>query len=319
MDDVGRLIEIAGAREPVEKERFDRVHQNVRQHWQQVQKEQKGAPGSRQRKIIAIAASLAVVIGAVFIFSKLPLAPETASLASVERVLGEVKAAGNPASRGDPIQSDSAIITGKDSRIALRMSGGQSLRIDAASRVVFHSASHISLDSGAVYIDTALASESSMMLVTTPLGTATDIGTQFQVRMHGMVMVVGVRRGLVEILRDDQVKLEVDGGHSVELDVNGASGARTLDTNDPDWDWIETVLPEFDIQGSTLAQYLEWYANELAMDLVWADEDSEKKAARTMLTGSINGTSLDQGLMMVKQIAPFEYQLSDDGILVRVE
>ena len=319
MDDVGRLIKLAGEREPVERERFERVRKNVHEHWQQVQQEQNSAPYSYQFRIIAIAASLLFVVGAVFIISKLPPAPEPDSLASIERVLGEVKIAGNPVIAGDVINTDTTIITGKDSRIALRMSGGQSIRIDAASRVVIDSANRISLDSGAVYIDTGLAPEKSMMLIATPLGTAMDIGTQFQVRMDGMVMVVGVRRGVVKILQDDQFKLEVDSGHSVELDVNGASASRALERNDPDWDWIETVVPEFDIQGSTLAQYLEWYSSELALDLVWIDEVSEKKAASTMLKGSINGTSLEQGLMMVKQIAPFEHDMSDGMFRVNVK
>ncbi len=319
MDEVGQVIKLVGARESVPDERFVRSRQKVHQHWQQVVAEQRVERRPRRFGVIAIAASFAVVAVTAFVLWNLSYVPPVNSLASIERVLGEVRIAGDVASKGTVIAADTLIATDHDSRIALRMSGGQALRIDTDSHVIVHSPSHISLEAGALYIDTAATPEESPILVSTPLGTAQDIGTQFQVRVTGMMLVVGVRQGMVEVSQPGQQSLSIDKGQYVELDVTGESGKHPLQPDDPDWDWIETVAPEFDIQDATLEQYLEWYAGENGLKLVWADEASEAKAKAALLTGSISGANRDESLMIVKQIAPFEHRISNDSLWVEVE
>ncbi len=319
LDDVGRLIHLAGAREAVEKERYGRVRENVHQHWQQVVQEQNRPDRRKHFKIMAIAASLLVMAGAAFILSKVTYLPPAETLANIERIVGDVKIAGRSVDPGSVIAANEAISTDMNSRIALRLSGGQSLRINSSSRVRVHTPNHLSLDSGAIYIDTAYALNNKPIVVTTPLGTAQDIGTQFQVHITASKMVVGVRRGMVEVITPGQPGLSIDRGHFVELDVSGQGTTKPLRTDDPDWDWIETVAPGFNIEGATLEEYLQWYSNERALDLSWVDPESEKKAQKTVLSGSIGGYSLDEGLKLVQQIAPFKYRVSDDGLWVEVE
>jgi hypothetical protein len=157
------------------------------------------------------------------------------------------------------------------------------------------------------------------ILVSTPLGTAQDIGTQFQVRLTGTMLVVGVRQGLVEVLQPGQQGLSVNKGYYVELDEDGESGPQKLQADNPGWDWIETVAPEFDIQGATLEEYLQWYTNERGLDLVWADKASQDNAKATVLKGSIAGIGVDESLVIVKQVAPFEHRLSTDTLWVKVD
>jgi len=132
-------------------------------------------------------------------------------------------------------------------------------------------------------------------------------------------MVVGVRDGLVEVSQASQPVVPVDKGSSVELDANGGVVTKSLDTNDQEWDWIDKVVPPFDIQGATLKQYLSWYAHERVLKLVWADGVSEKNAQKAVLAGSIEGSSLDEGLDVVQQIAPFEYRVTQDQFRVIVK
>ncbi|MCP4048436.1 MAG: FecR domain-containing protein [Gammaproteobacteria bacterium] len=319
MDNIGRLIKLAGAREAIEDERFDRVRLNVHKHWQEVVRSPKVKSRPQHLKAVAIAASLAVIVGAIFMFSKLSIVPQLQPLANVQRVLGEVRVAGEPAIADSLIPADSPIITGTEGRVALRLSGGYLLRIDSDSQVRLHSRGEISLDKGAIYIDTTFASVHEPIRVTTSLGTAQDIGTRFQVRLAGMVMVVGVRDGLVEVSQASQPVVPVVKGSSVELDAKGGVVTTSLDTNDPEWDWIDNVVPPFDIQGATLEQYLSWYAHERTLKLVWADAVSEKNAQKAVLAGSIEGSGLDEGLDVVQQIAPFEYQVTPDQFRVTVK
>jgi len=319
MDDVGRLIKHVGAREAVQKERFERARQNVRAHWEHVVTEQRAQRRPHRLSITAIAAGIVIAAGAAFLFWTLPFVAQTNSLASIDRVLGEVLVAHEIAGKGTTINANTSIVTGNDSRIALRMSGGQSLRIDTSSHVTLLSSDHLSLEAGAIYIDTTYAAEEKPILVSTPLGTAQDIGTQFQVRVTGLMLVVGVRQGLVKVSRPEQESLSINKGQYIELNPGGESKEHVLQPNDPNWDWIETVAPEFAIQNASLEQYLQWYAHENGVDLVWADKVSAVNARKTLLTGSIAGSSLHEGLLLVKQIAPFEHQLSGHRLWVKVE
>lgn len=319
MDDIGRLIKFAGAREAVPNERFERARQNVRDHWQQEIEKQDNTRPTKRFSNMAIAASTLLVVAATITFWNLSNVPTIKSLASVERVLGQVQIRDKNAQKNTDISTDSTIVTGDNGRIALRMSGGQSLRIDKASQVILHSPNHISLEAGAVYIDTALAVTEEPIRVSTPLGTAQDIGTQFQIRLTGMLLVVGVRQGLVEVTQPGQQTHSINKGFYVELSDSGESGQHPLQPDDPDWAWIETLAPEFDIEGATLEQYLQWYVGERGVDLVWADAASETRAGAAVLAGSIAGISLDEGLLLVQQVAPFEYRISSDALWVKVE
>ncbi len=319
LDDVGRLIHLAGAREAVEKERFARVREDVHQHWRQVVTDHNRPNHLDHLGIMAVAASLVAVVGALLFISNVTSLRPGDTLANVERIVGDVKIAGRSIGPGSVIAADEIISTDENSRIALRLNGGQSLRINSSSRVTVHNANHLSLDLGAIYIDTAYALNRSPLVVTTPLGTAQDIGTQFQVQMTASKMVVGVRKGVVEVKTAGQPGLSVDSGQFVELDQSGQGAAKPLKKAGPDWDWVEKVVPGFDIEGATLEAYLEWYSNERALDLSWADPKSERKVQRTVLSGSIGGYSLDEGLKLVQQIAPFKYWISDGRLWVEVE
>jgi len=319
MDDIGRLITLAGAREPIPDERFERVRHNVRAHWQQVVVEQKAIKHPRDFKFMAIAASLVLVAGSIMLLWNLSGTPTPRSLASVERIMGDVKILDVAALTNSVITTNTPITTGSNGRLALRMSGGQSLRIDTASHVVVHAPDHVSLQTGAVYIDSSFATEDKPIIVSTAFGTARDIGTQFQVRVTGKLLVIGVRKGLVEVTQSGQQILSINRGSRFELNADGKSEQHALQPDDPDWAWVETITPEFDIEGVSLAQYLRWFALERGVDLVWADSTSEAKAGAALLTGSIAGTRLDEGLLLVKQVAPFEHRLSGDSLWVKVE
>jgi len=319
MDDIGQLIKLVGAREAVPDERFERSRKIVREHWQHSVAEQRVENRPGRFRAVAMAAGIAMAAMTALLLLDLPNKAPANSMASVERVLGEVLVAGDFAGKGAAIAAETLVVTGQDGRIALRLAGGQSLRIDTESRVIVHSPDHISLQAGALYVDTAAAPEGSPMLVSTPLGTAQDIGTQFQVRVTGMMLVVGVRQGLVEVTQPGQQSLSVNKGSYIELATTGESGERPLRHDDPAWDWIETVAPEFDIQGASLKQYLEWYARERGLVLVWDDEVSRSNAEAALLKGSIAGTSLDESLLLVKQVAPFEHRISDDRLWIKVE
>ncbi len=319
MDDIGRLIHYAGARETVPPERFDKARDRVGRHWEKVVAEQQHVRAWDPLRYIAVAASVLAAAGVAFLLWREADVPPTIVSASVDRVFGEVLIADQVARQGDVVEADTLIETGPDSRIALRMAGGQSLRIDTSSRLLVHSSNHVSLRAGGTYIDTDTASNSLPIMVSTPFGVARDVGTQFQVRLATSVMMVGVRDGLVEVAQTGRQSISVNKDRFMELDIYGKKSERILSADDPSWGWIETVAPEFDIQGASLQQYLMWYAREKGVRLMWVDDESESNAEGVELSGSIAGMTLDESLQIVRQIAIFEYRVDGDTIWIKVE
>lgn len=319
MDDIGRLIRHAGARDTVPKDRFDRAQRRVQSHWEQVVAENRRSNNRVHYRYIAIAASVIVAVVSSTLLLRTGEAPGPVAMASVDRVLGEVLIDNQPASVGDIIAPGALVETADDSRIALRLADGQSLRIDTLSRVFVHTANKLTLRGGGVYIDTEHALNAGPVLVMTAFGQARDVGTQFQVRLSSDVLSVGVREGQVEVTRPNRQAVSIDSGRVVDLNIDGSESIRGVANDDPVWAWVETVAPEFDLDGATLEQYLRWYTRERGLRLVWSDPRSEQKAKRIKLRGSIAGTSLEEGFRTVQRTAPFKYRFDSDGLWVSLE
>lgn len=318
MDDVGRLIQHAGAREDVAADRMENAHNNVAAHWESVVEDRQINKRAARHRYVAIAASIVAVVGLSIVFLQSTNAPPVPHLAQVERVLGDVVVAGLRATTHSEIGAGTVIETDSASRIAIRLAGGQSLRLDEDSRLVVHAPDRVTLDAGGVYIDTANAGGLLPVLVSTPLGTAWDVGTQFQVRLTNSLLIVGVRDGIVEVTPQGQASLSVNKGRYLELGQFGQKKERDIELDDSSWDWVETVVPEFVIEGTSLKDFLVWYANERGVSLLWDDRASETKAANAMLTGSVSGATLGEGLEIVRRIAPFEYRIDGEELWVKV-
>lgn len=319
IDEVGALIRHVGAREAVAPERLDRSHARVLEHWVKVVADQRAATRPRRVRNFAMAAGLVMVAGIAAVLWNQQGVRQFESLATIDRVNGAVLVGGSPLTSASQIIPGAPISTGEEGRVALRMANGQSLRIDALSRVRIDTAGQVVLQAGALYVDSDLAAPQATIRVQTPLGVATDIGTRFQVRLRDDSLIVGVADGLVEVLRDNGQSLSVDRGYSLALDAGGGHKTSELDADDPDWTWIETIVPEFDIEGATLEQYLRWYARERGLELEWSDSQSENNARNTGLSGSISGAGLDESLELVKRIAPFRHEINGDRMRVVVE
>lgn len=319
-DDIGRLIRHVGERETVPAERLERSRQKVLGHWEEVVREEQRAKSTPRLITLARVAGIAAVaaVAMMLIGQAIAPAPEV-TLAMVERTTGDVMLDGEPIAEGQPITAESELLTAPGGRVALRMASGQSLRIDQQSAVSFNASDYLSLESGAIYIDTEGGSGTGQVQVETPMGIARDIGTQFQVRLTNSVLLVGVRDGLVEVDQPGQERHEVNAGFQVAFTSGSETETRALDTESPDWRWIENVAPPFSMDGASLADYLVWYAGESGLKIVWADDDSQRQASRTTLTGDLENTSVADSLEVVRRIAPFDYRVEGRQLWVEVD
>ena len=200
-DHTVRLLRLAGARPSAPDARAARVRAAVHHQW---------ALGHRRRTVrrrlltatavLATAAALIVVVGRALRIDRAP-APTDQVMAVVERIDGNPRRSSDMANSSatsglsprDVVRAGEWIEADPSARVALRFSDGTSVRLDRGSRARVLSARVIELSSGAVDPDTDRTS--GQFEVRTAVGTARDVGTQFEVRLIDMALRLRVRTG----------------------------------------------------------------------------------------------------------------------------
>lgn len=277
---IERLLGLAGPRAGVSRLRTERVRANVRLEWQR-----RAQRRATKRKVmfmtaLAGAAAILLVVADTPVFERGGALPAEA-VAVVEHVDGTPDGLRS----GQSIRIAEQIETGEAVRIALRFTDGTSLRIDARSRLRVLSASAIDLTAGAVYVDTG--NESGRFEVRTALATARDIGTQFEVRLLDGQLRLRVRTGVVE-LRDEARSISGRPGTEILLSASGAV-SRPVAVHGADWDWTARLAPRVEMEGRSLAAFLERTAREQGWTIDYRDPSVERDASRTVLHGSVDG------------------------------
>ncbi|MDJ0749039.1 MAG: FecR family protein [Woeseiaceae bacterium] len=316
-DDVGRLIRHSGAREDVAVERVAKAHARVLAHWEN---ETKGRTQVRTRRRVtwyaAAAAGLLAAISASWVLPPL-LQPPAGSFATVVSASGEVYLGDVPLAAGNRIDVSTPVQTLAGGRAVLDMDIGHEVRLDENTRMIAKGTDRFSLERGAVFVRSSDGNDASVF-IDTPFGTASDLGTQFIVKLVRRSIIVGVREGLVQLEKSRSDRVNVEDGSLYILSDDGLSQFRRVAADDEIWDWVDAKPPVFDIEGASLASYLAWYAQEIGAELQWADDTSKQDAEEVMLSGSIEGATLKEGFEEVRRMAPFEFEMTNSTLKVRV-
>jgi ferric-dicitrate binding protein FerR (iron transport regulator) len=312
VDPVARLVQLAGARPPVPPERAARVQARVRESW-------RAGVASRRRvrwvswgASLAAAAALAVALGVGWRYASTPPAPPVL-VATMERVSGSVTTLGPagevlPLAAGSRVWSVAPVTTGEDGRAALRLPGGPSLRLDVSTRVRFVSSDVLSLESGAVYVDSNPGPTAGTVVhpvrVETPWGRVVERGTQFEVRVGSGGVRIRVREGAVELAGSSGSNSvgrswQAAAGAELTLATSGQLSRATVPLHGDAWGWVQQIAPSFRLEGRTLGDFLAWVGRETGWRIAFADPSRAAAAVATVLHGSIDGLSPEQALSAV--------------------
>jgi ferric-dicitrate binding protein FerR (iron transport regulator) len=212
----------------------------------------------------------------------------------------------------DSIRTGEWIETAAGARLAIRFSDGTSVRFDAASRARPLSANVIELSAGALYIDSGPAS--ARFEVRTALGTARDIGTQFEVRMQPNAVRVRVRSGMVEL--SDGAR-SVAAGAGTELTMSPtAAVSRPIASHDPQWNWIASVAPGLDIEGMALSEFLDRISREHGWTLQYAEAALQREASSIILHGSVAGLQPRDALEVAIATSGLAHRFEEGALVV---
>lgn len=313
------LRQVGGRDEPSEQMRND-VYAATHAVWKSVVAER---AQQQRRRTWSIAAGIAaaVAIGAVLTANRIwtPTSPPPLTVALIARVDGDLRAltaAGDaPVARaiGQPIGTGETLVTDAATRAALQFGEGLSVRLDRNSRLQVISKDRLKLAAGALYVDAAPLSHQSL-LVETSVASVRHVGTQYLVRALPGGIAVGVREGRVEI-SDDGVTHTGAAGEKLLLQDNGQLMRSPLPAQHADWQWTAAIAPPFNIEGQTLAAFLEWVARETGRTLIFASEQARAAAEQVTLRGSIKDLDINAALAAVLVTTTLrQYQTAGDAL-----
>jgi ferric-dicitrate binding protein FerR (iron transport regulator) len=330
-EEIGNLIRSADRRPPIPAEELTNLKQVARSAWDELVTTER-TRRRRLRVAQSLAASLLLaLLGAWWwLAGRGPI--ESAEIASVDLSTGWVEAVRGSGPEtgesfeigvGDNLSNGLTVATAgtehaSPGRVALRMARGQSVRLDAGTRIRFLSHSRLELERGAVYVDSGPSvSDDADLEILTPLGLVREIGTQYEVRLEDETdtVRVRVREGSVSVVRDGESH-SAGRGEQLTLQRDGSVARSVVEPDGPEWLWVLATAPSLNIDGQSLGTYLDWVARETGWQVRYADEELEQSARTIRLHGTIDGLQPNESIGMILQGSGLDYRNEEGAILV---
>ena len=316
---MAQMLRLAGLRPEVAPERTARVRAAVHAAWRANRRR------TLRTRILAGVACLAAAALIVLAVRSKPAGGSASPLileavARSERVIGTPRLerpgnrepAGLAVTMGMIVRRGDIIETDPSSAAALHTDDGTSVRLDSATRVRLLSARTIDLVRGRLYVATAMAATG--FEVRTPFGVVHDRGTRFEVRLEGPALHLRIREGLVELKDRNQTVVAQAGQETIVTSTRVET--KPLLTYGAEWAWTDRLRPPFDIEGRTLAMFLEHLAGEEGWSLRYADDELERAASAVILHGSVEGLSAEEALGVAISTSGLRHRLRAGKLLV---
>ena len=281
----------------------------------------------RRRRVTALVAALAAGVMALYLV--VPGTPRTAApagalaAATLDRTIGQLEVQtpalpGWQVVRTDGIRllAGSRLRTGPASLVALRLQSGASLRLDQRTELVLVDTTRVELVSGRAYVDGGRQpSGGEPIEIVTSKATAREVGTQFEVALLGETYRLRVREGQV-LLRFDGNQAQGAAGEQLLIRQDRALARSSIARTDPDWRWVESIATTPDVNDRPVAELLAWVGRETGRAIRYADLEVERRAATTILHGSIRHLAPLEALGVMLATTNLEYVELPDGTLL---
>lgn len=326
-DEIAELIRSSGPRAPLPEIELAAIRAKTCAAWEN----EVGASKRQARRAwtqrLAIAAAAAGALLLVWLLRDRAVPMPPTEVATVAHVVGSLSveprgAGAELVSAGASLPAGATLMTReRGSRGAIHLTGGIAIRLDEATRVTLVSASEIHLAEGAVYVDTGSTrgvGKREAIEVRTAAGVARDVGTRFEVRVLSGVraMVVRVREGVVIVQRDG-AREEVPAGFEGTVGEAGEITTRPASAWGSGWEWIFGAGPPYEIEGRTLAEFLDWVEAETGWIVRYATPSIESRAREIVLHGSIERMRPDEAPFAILAGSGLEGTLADGVLTVK--
>jgi ferric-dicitrate binding protein FerR (iron transport regulator) len=313
--DVERLISAAGARTAPDAARTERVRAAVAAVWTREVRRRR-----RWRTLLVGGSALATAAVALVVWMHPVPARDEAAVPAPVRVATFIATTGSIAVRdalgthptpqiGTAIPAGSRLTTDAGATAAIAWIDGGEVRVDAGTALAVDGARTLTLQQGAVYVD----SHGASVVVHTPAGDVRDVGTRFEVRVTSGSTRVCVREGSVRFERAGRTTPAAAGD---ELRVNDR-GDVTSGTIAPDaaaWAWTARAAPAFRVEGATLDAFLAWAAREGGWTIDRRDPSPDRSV---VLHGDISGLTPREAVDVIAPTCGLTAEIRDGRLIVR--
>lgn len=312
-DDIARLIAGAGKR-PVPPAQ---IHESARAAVEQAWNESTSQRTSRRRALWLSAAGVAAMtFGLIWLALQRPSA-EASDAATLLAARGEVTVTTTQDRQlivaGSRLPAGTTVRTAKTGFVLMTVAS-VTMHVGPQSTLRIGRAGRVRLTDGRLYVESAVASEPSPpLIVLTPFGQVSHLGTQFQVIVDSAAMTVSVRSGHVRVKEPDDRVQRLTEGDGLEVHRDGTVQRITVAPYGASWAWVDSLVPDFPIDGRPLSEFLAWYTRETGLKLVLMGPRTVAAVRRTTLSGSIAGLTPNQALAAVMATTDLECDMSMPG------
>jgi ferric-dicitrate binding protein FerR (iron transport regulator) len=322
-DEVALLVRLAGTSRPIAPERRARVRTAVYGAWSDENvSRQARQPKTRRLTVAVLFAAAASVVMVVAIWVPIRR-PAPVQVAHVDHVTEQATGSPAPFTAGGAVMSGSPVMTSAGT-LAMTLTSGVHLRLAPSSTVRPDSASVVTLERGAVYVNSTGAlpgeADGSPISIRTPAGdTVRDIGTQFVVRLDDDGLRVGVRDGEVIVTYANGSQARVRAGDELLSRPDGSDRpiSRASAATGSEWEWAERAAPPFSVAGKTLGEFLDWVSREGAWTVTFADSTISALLPKVIdapdTPDLLRGLTLAQALDVVLPTSGLRYRLDNNG------
>ena len=202
------------------------------------------------------------------------------------------------------------VAVGGGVRIAM---AGAILTVDADSELEFDDRAVIHLQRGRIYVDGVTdTGAADRIRILTPFGIVEHLGTRFEVVVRADGMRVRVRDGQVRVANSGTQKT-LFGSEEAALGSRGEWQTGFVAPFSAEWAWTEKLAPPYRIEGRTLTEFLNWFAERSGYALRFDTDTARRAAASALLHGSIDGLSARDALDAVMVTTKLRFELTPQG------
>lgn len=315
-DDIGRLIAAAGRRPAPDGAVRESVRAAVEHVWLEEARRRQGRRALRWASAAAIAAT---AVGLAWFGLRGGLSGAPMPVGTLVAARGTVhltsRSDRGPIVAGSQLDAGTTVRTGANGYLLLT-AASIDLRVGPGSVLDLDRAGHVELTHGRIYVDSGpegVAHEP--LVVDTPFGRVNHLGTQFQVVVHSSSMWVSVRSGRVNVNEPSGRLQTLTRGQGVAVYRGGAVERLAIAPYGRIWAWVNTLTPDFPIDGRPLSEFLAWYTRETGRTLELQGAATQAAIDQTRLSGSIAGLTPTEALAAVMATTRLQYAMNSPGEL----
>jgi len=333
---IGRLIAAAGPGPAARPEARERIYAAVRASWQESlrqrgqQDAQDGAPaasgasraGTSRLRLFGLAATVVAATLLLYWVGGGPGEVARAELARIDRIDGAASLVRDDetlrlaaAAAAGPIVTGDVLRTAGDGQVALRLDDTLLLRVNVDTELAFVDAGTLELVAGTVYVDAGEDASGTSLVIDTPLGAVTHLGTQYEVRLADAGLRLRVREGSVRFTGASGSAVGA-AGEQLEIGADGASARSVIAADDAAWSWAVALAtlpeaPEYRV-GATLR----WAAREQGLAVAFADADTARRLDDLEPIVGLGGLSPAEVLDVLGRATDLELRIENGRLFV---